>query len=93
MYTIITYDIEDDRLRNRVAKILLDAGLHRVQKSVFEGEIRQKDFSKLKAKLKKSIKGHDSIRYYISCEECRQKTVVQGMDLLPEEGGKGVVIR
>lgn len=48
---IISYDIENDRLRNSVAKALLRAGLHRVQFSVFLGTIDKGDFPTLWAEL------------------------------------------
>lgn len=35
MHYVITYDIEDDRLRTKTAKILQRLGCARVQKSVF----------------------------------------------------------
>lgn len=83
MYIVIAYDIEDDRLRNQVSRLLLDAGLLRVQKSVFEGEIAERPFKKLISKLKRKIAGTDSIRCYFQCGECRQKTIVMGKDLGP----------
>jgi CRISPR-associated protein Cas2 len=36
---VLLYDIEDDRLRNRVAQICLDFGLERIQFSAFFGRI------------------------------------------------------
>jgi len=36
---VLLYDIEDDRLRNRVAQICLDYGLERIQFSAFFGRI------------------------------------------------------
>ena len=43
---VISYDIVSDKLRNKVAKILLDYG-KRVQYSVFECYISQKQFEEL----------------------------------------------
>lgn len=39
MITWVLYDIEEDRARSRVAKACKQAGLYRVQYSVFLGEI------------------------------------------------------
>lgn len=36
---VLLYDIEEDRLRNRVAQICLDCGLQRIQFSAFFGRI------------------------------------------------------
>lgn len=44
---LISYDIEDDRLRLRIAKLLMQWGLHRVQYSVFMGSISRDSFPKL----------------------------------------------
>jgi len=38
-YAFVFYDIPDDRLRNKVANVLKDFGLRRLQKSVFEGNL------------------------------------------------------
>lgn len=43
---VISYDISNDRRRNKIAKILLDYG-RRVQYSVFECEMNQKSFKEL----------------------------------------------
>lgn len=45
MIAWVLYDIEDDRIRTKVAKYCKQAGLYRVQFSVFVGtlEINQKD--------------------------------------------------
>jgi CRISPR-associated endonuclease Cas2 len=37
MHYVICYDIESDRKRDRVARVLEKNGCHRVQKSVFVG--------------------------------------------------------
>jgi CRISPR-associated protein Cas2 len=39
MIVWILYDIEKDKPRNKIAKVCLQAGLYRVQKSVFLGTI------------------------------------------------------
>ena len=36
---LVLYDIEDDRVRNRVAQICLDFGLERIQLSAFLGRV------------------------------------------------------
>lgn len=93
MYILICYDIEENRPRSRISKALLDAGLARVQKSVFEGEIETKKLDALKKRLQKYVKGNDSIRYYQLCAACAGKTFVQGKNLLPpEEKGAAVVM-
>lgn len=77
-YFIITYDIQDNRTRQKVGETLLDAGLQRVQKSVFEGELTHIVLGKLQHQLKKFIGKSDSILYYPLCGNCRQKMKYQG---------------
>ena len=50
MKHLVTYDISDDRKRNRVIKVLHEYGT-RVQFSCFEIEISSKDLGKLIQKL------------------------------------------
>ena len=50
---MVSYDLESDRLRMRVAKKLLAAGLHRVQYSVFMGTLDGNDELKLRNELAK----------------------------------------
>jgi len=38
-YCYIFYDVPDDRLRTRIADVLKDYGLERIQKSVFFGRL------------------------------------------------------
>jgi len=48
---LISYDIEDDRLRLKISKRLHFYGLHRIQYSVFMGTLANKDVPKLKTDL------------------------------------------
>ncbi len=50
---LISYDIEYDRLRLHLAKLLIRAGLYRVQYSVFMGDIRETVWKRLYADLHK----------------------------------------
>lgn len=44
---LISYDIENDRLRDKVAKRLLASGCIRLQKSVFAGSVADSVFKEL----------------------------------------------
>ena len=78
MLYIVSYDIPDDRKRNKVAKTLLDFG-DRVQHSVFECLLNKKLFEELLEKLKKLMtEKEDSIRIYPLCQECSTKAVILG---------------
>ena len=47
MFILISYDISDDKKRTRLAKRLKDFG-PRVQKSVFEADVKTEELNKLK---------------------------------------------
>jgi len=76
-YVLISYDISDDRKRNRVAGLLKDHG-KRVQYSVFECHLDAKMLNDLIVRLEPFTEGDDSIRIYQICEACLKKTVMLG---------------
>ena len=49
---ICTYDISDTKLRNYVIKCLKSSGMHRVQKSVFMGEIAERAYKMMGSNFK-----------------------------------------
>ncbi len=78
MFVVIAYDIEDDTRRNRVCKAL-KAFADRVQKSVFEGEMDERKFQKMRQKVESLLdKKKDLLRYYLLCEGCRAKVISAG---------------
>jgi len=78
MFSVVCYDIPDDRRRNKVGKILEGFGA-RVQKSVFECDIKPDHMELLKKKLTRVIKEDDTVRYYYLCANCIGKVeVVKG---------------
>lgn len=75
---LISYDLEHDRTRTRLAHRLKDFG-KRVQYSVFEADITDAELEKLHQVLKKvELKKEDSIRVYIICEACLKKITIYG---------------
>lgn len=84
MLVLVTYDVatSDDggtrRLR-RVARACSDYGL-RVQKSVFECQVGQKEWVALRSRLLKEAKlEKDSIRFYFIDAEAVQRTEHHGI--------------
>jgi CRISPR-associated protein Cas2 len=78
MIVIVTYDISEDRVRTRLMKDLRDFG-PRVQYSVFETDINEKEFEKLNMMLAKVDLGEqDSIRLYQICRHCEGKIKLWG---------------
>jgi len=47
MLCFVMYDIEDDRIRKKIADYLIEKGLQRVQKSVFLGQLSQKSYQEI----------------------------------------------
>ncbi len=79
MLILISYDLENDRSRNALAKTLKDFG-PRVQKSVFEADVQPKELERLCTKLGKVKLGkEDSIRLYHLCEACAPKVRIWGV--------------
>jgi len=83
-YVIISYDISDDRTRNKVANLLADYG-KRVQYSVFECHLDASTLEKLVDQLKPFAEGNDSIRVYQICDACLKKAVLLGRCKRTEE--------
>jgi len=62
-----------------VAQALKGFG-YRVQKSVFECEINENQFDKMKRKVARIIAaGEDSVRYYNICAACLKKIEIAGL--------------
>jgi CRISPR-associated protein Cas2 len=47
MLCFVMYDIEDNRIRKKIADYLIEKGLQRVQKSVFLGQLHQKVYQEI----------------------------------------------
>jgi CRISPR-associated protein Cas2 len=64
MLTAVAYDIQDNRRRGHLAKLLLRYGT-RVQKSVFELQLEEKDLPSLLRRIERIINpDRDSVRIY-----------------------------
>ena len=82
MFVLVTYDIEDDRLRANVAKELEGCG-ERVQYSVFECRLKPAQYRTLKKTLGTLLKGREeaelnSIRFYKICSGCVKRIEILG---------------
>lgn len=67
--TLVIYDIENDRVRNRISEACKDYGLRRVQKSAFRGELNTNRREMLYQRLQQML-GHSvgSIHLYVLCD-------------------------
>jgi len=74
---IVSYDISDDKLRDRVSDILEGYGF-RVQESVFECKFSPDEFDKIINRLESMIKTNSNIRIYPLCKDCLKKALEIG---------------
>ena len=73
MFMTISYDISDDKRRTKIHKMLKSYGQW-MQYSVFECDVTDSQYAKLRARLSKVIKPEeDSIRFYFLCACCKNK--------------------
>jgi CRISPR-associated protein Cas2 len=78
MFYLVCYDIVSDRRRNKVSKILEGYGL-RVQKSVFECVLDEKQYETLSKYLTRLVnKREDQVRFYPMSAHNRCKVAVMG---------------
>lgn len=77
-FLVVTYDIKSDRKRQKIHQVLKNYGF-RVQYSVFECELTQKQYSELRIKISKLLnQQEDSVRYYIMDMENKARTIIDG---------------
>lgn len=70
MHVVLAYDIPDDRRRTRLADRLTEL-LHRVQKSVFEGEVDEALLEKVYRCVEEEADfAEDSVILYRLCKNC-----------------------
>jgi CRISPR-associated protein Cas2 len=66
---VVLYDVEDDRLRGRVAEICLDYGLERIQFSAFFGKLNRNRRQELALMLQREVEKEAArIRIIPVCE-------------------------
>lgn len=73
MTYVVVYDIEDDRMRGRVAKVLEGYG-RRVQESVFECRTDARGLEEMTTRLADELKRPvcGQVRVYRVCDDCLQ---------------------
>lgn len=73
MFVVVSYDIPEDSRRTKVRSILKSYGQW-MQFSVFECDLTETQYAKLRSRLAKLIKPEfDSIRFYFLCGCCQGK--------------------
>lgn len=77
----VVYDIVENSIRNKVARICLDIGLYRIQKSVFIGNLDTKERDYLTVMCEKIIDPNvDSIYIFPMDSESFKKVKIIGQE-------------
>lgn len=80
MLVWVVYDIVDNNVRSRVAKICKGYGLYRVQKSAFLGDINRNQIDELALRCKELTDAEkDSVYIFPMCEEDFRKVKMIGI--------------
>jgi CRISPR-associated protein Cas2 len=75
----IIYDIVDDKPRAKIAKLCKEAGLYRVQKSVFLGTIERNRLDELRLQIETWENDEvDSVYIFPMCEADFKKVILLG---------------
>lgn len=74
MRLVVTYDISDDKIRNRVYRILEKYGAWK-QYSIFELEITAVQRVELEDDINAEIESTDKVRIYSLCDRCIKNIV------------------
>ena len=70
MSLVLIYDIEDDRLRTRVADVCMDYGLERIQFSAFFGKLNRNRRQELALRVQNELGGENGrVRVIPVCEQ------------------------
>lgn len=90
MLVWVVYDIANDKIRNRTAKICKEYGLYRVQKSAFLGDMNRNQIDELVLRCKEiANEEKDSVYIFPMCDEDFRKVKMIGIpfdkDLVSDE--------
>ena len=79
MLVWVVYDIEENRPRTKVAKACLNAGIYRVQKSVFLGDLNQNRIDELTLEIQELVNEEkDSVYVFPMCKDNFSKVKLIG---------------
>lgn len=82
---VVSYDIADDKRRTKIHKVLKSYGQW-MQYSVFECDLTETQYAKLRSRLSKLIKSEqDSIRFYFLCRCCQGKVERIGGEMVRDD--------
>jgi CRISPR-associated protein Cas2 len=85
MLIVVSYDVREDRRRTRLAHTLKDFG-ERVQLSVFECRLDERQLERLRARVAQEIElTEDTVRIYRLCGECAGHLELLGTGVIHED--------
>ena len=91
MKCIVSYDITSNKRRRHVDRALLGYG-SRVQKSVFEALLSNKEYERMVERLSGLIdEDTDSVRVYVLCESCKTRLKILGQGIEVEKLGYVII--
>jgi CRISPR-associated protein Cas2 len=91
MITAVSYDIVDNRRRRRMSKLLGQFGV-RIQKSVFELDLEEKDLPRFVRRIEKTIDpAEDSVRIYRLTSEALKLSLWVGLNVEVHEKGYYII--
>lgn len=64
---LVCYDVEDNKLRKKLADRLLDLGLVRLQKSVFYGDLKAPEVGAMKRAVRELLKEENDRCFWLPC--------------------------
>jgi CRISPR-associated protein Cas2 len=77
IFCVIAYDIQEDRKRTKIAKLLEKYG-YRINYSVFECMLTEKQYGTLQEQIRSKINPkEDTVIYYPICMDCFAKIIYQ----------------
>jgi len=90
MLTWVVYDIVENKIRSKVAKVCKEYGLYRVQKSAFLGDMNRNQIDELVLRCKELTNNEkDSVYVFPMCEDDFKKVRMIGIpfdkDLVADE--------
>lgn len=77
----VIYDISDDKKRDVMARTLIYYGLHRIQYSVFNGMIEERDMKPMVEDLMKLGLDEDKVLIIELCNSCLAKSLNLGRSI------------
>jgi CRISPR-associated endonuclease Cas2 len=79
MTCIVSYDIESDKIRTRLARFLEKHGV-RIQKSVFAVEIERHVFTRFKKGIENITRRQGKVAIFRLCEGCLRSAIQMSKD-------------